>query len=64
MSGNEALSCCAEETVGPPREEVDLEEHEHTHTHIHKLRVIKLFVNVKVHWKPAVLFLCVYYYNT
>lgn len=33
VSGNEALSCCAEETVGPPGEEDDLEDHEHTRTH-------------------------------
>lgn len=30
VSSNEALSCCAEETVGPPGEEDDLEDHKHT----------------------------------
>lgn len=33
VSSNEALSCCAEETVGQPGEEDYLDGQEHTYTH-------------------------------
>lgn len=39
VSSNEALSRCAEGTVGPPQEQDDLEDH----------KAVKVFINLKLH---------------